>query len=257
VNLDEHSGTPPPSSTTEISGDQIPNKNHDQPAENRTKTSVIASLLASGYTLGEDAIAKARKIDDDNQLSTKVAFAVGATKEKISQIDQAYHISETVGNFAHDVSHKAKEVDQNWKITENVQNIMKNVSDTVGVMQTKANEIPAVQTTMHTLSHIAENVSNFISPGVQVITQGAQAINQQISSQAAQIREESNQIIEENRRAKQEKEGNSSHEDSTNSISNNNATDQQPPHQPEEHHLDEHTEIGSDVLTPEKVDPPK
>jgi RNA recognition motif-containing protein len=184
------------SHTTEISGDQIPNKNHPVPADQRSHVSVIAGLLAAGYTLGSDAFTKARQVDEQNQLSTKLAAAATATKEKFQALDQTYQISEKVGNVVEGVTNKAKEVDQNWKISENVSSVVKNVTDTAEVLSAKANEHPAVQSTMSTLSYFAENVSNFFSPGIQ-------AINQQISTQAAQIREETNHHIDEKMKARE------------------------------------------------------
>jgi len=226
----------PAPNTTEISGDQIPNKPHAVPADQRTQTSVIAGLVAAGYTLGEDAIAKARKIDEEQQITTKVAVAVGAaataTKEKIAQIDQAYHISEKVGSFAEGVSHKAREVDQSYHISENISSLVKNVTDTVEVMQARAKEMPVVQNTISTLSHVAENVSNFISPGVQAI-----------SEQAALIREQSNQMIEERHRARS-----SSADPIPNPDANPNPNPAQPPPPPEPQH---HQESEQAPLNPQ------
>jgi hypothetical protein len=207
--------------TTEISGDQIPKKS-EVPTDQRTHVSVIAGLLAAGYTLGSDAFAKAKQVDEQNQLSTKLAAAATATKEKITQLDQTYHISEKVGNVVENVSNKAKEVDQNWKISENVSNVVKNVTDTAEVLTAKANEHPAVQSTISTLSYLAENVSNFFSPGIQAISNSAQVINQQISEQAAQIREETNHNIDEKMKERAQLTAEEHHEIQAEAIPNPN-----------------------------------
>jgi hypothetical protein len=50
----------------ELEGDQISNRPQPNiPAELRSKTSVIASLIAAGYTLGADTVRTAREFDGE------------------------------------------------------------------------------------------------------------------------------------------------------------------------------------------------
>eukprot|EP01101_Sappina_pedata_P002126 TRINITY_DN12396_c1_g1_i1.p1 TRINITY_DN12396_c1_g1~~TRINITY_DN12396_c1_g1_i1.p1 ORF type:complete len:355 (+),score=151.26 TRINITY_DN12396_c1_g1_i1:37-1101(+) len=178
---------------TEISGSQIPNKGYAVPDEQRTKISALAGLLAQGYQLGDDAIAKARSIDDQNHISERVSQAAAATRVKLAEIDQSYRISETFSNLAAGVAGKAQEVDQNWKISEGLQHVMRNVSDTVEVIGAKAKENPVVQGTMTKLTEVAGNVQSFVAPTVDAI-----------SANTTSLREQSNQIYLDGKRERGE-----------------------------------------------------
>lgn len=188
--------SPESGEVTELSGAQIPNKGYNVPDDQRSKISVVASLLAQGYTLGDDAIAKARSIDEQAHISERVSQAAAATRVKLAEIDQAYHISQTIGAIASGVAQKAQEVDQNWKISENVQHVMKNVSDTVEVIGAKAKESPVVQTTVNKLGELSSNVQTFVAPAVDTIT-----------TNASKIREQSNQMYQETKRERGELAG--------------------------------------------------
>jgi len=183
---------PTDANTIELSGDQIPNKAHAVPADQRSNTSVIASMLAAGYVLGSDTIQKARAIDEQNQLSAKVAAAAAAAKEKVLEIDQQLKISETLGAFGTGVATKAREVDEAWKISENISYGYNVVSTNIQAGVDKAKESPAVQTTTVAVSQFTQNIGNFISPSVQALKANVQDIQHQ-----------SNELIEQKLRTKQ------------------------------------------------------
>jgi len=182
----------PGSYHSEIHGQDVPNKQGLPPAEQRSKTSVIASLLAAGFTLGEDAIIKARQIDEQNQISSKVVAAAEVAKDKILQIDQQYQISSTIGNVVQNVTAKAKEVDASYHVSENVQNVMKNVTDTVEVgvqaLQKKANESPFVQNTFSKLSQVGANVVSYVAPTAEALKANVEDIKEQTNAQIEETR---------------------------------------------------------------------
>jgi hypothetical protein len=182
----------PGGQSVEISGSDIPNRNN-LPADQRTQTSVIASLLAAGYTLGTDTFEKARQYDEQNHISQSISAAAAAARDKILELDQQLKISETTSNLASGVATKTRELDQQWGISATTSNIFKNIADTVEVgvnaITTKAKESPAIQATVSSLSHAAENVSNYMAPT-------AEAVKSNVES----IREQTNQNIEERQR---------------------------------------------------------
>jgi len=182
----------PGSFHTEIHGQDVPNKEGLPPAEQRSKTSVIASLLAAGYTLGEDAISRARSIDEQNQISSKVVAAAEVAKDKLFQIDQQYQISSTLGNVVQNVTAKAKEVDSNYRVSENVQHVMKNVTDTVEVgmqaLTKKANESPFFQNTMMSLSAVGANVVSYVGPTAEAFKANVEDIKDQTNAQIEETR---------------------------------------------------------------------
>jgi hypothetical protein len=59
---------------------------------------VIASLIAAGYSLGDDALTRARQIDEKHSISQQIKFGAGIIKDqvqsRVSTIDKALGISE-------------------------------------------------------------------------------------------------------------------------------------------------------------------
>jgi len=171
---------------TELHGDQVPNKNHQLPAEERSKLSVIASLVAAGYTLGTDAISKAREIDEQNQLSAKAAAVVEVVKEKANEIDQKLKISENVAAVQTAVGNKVRELDEQWKVSDNLAAAYKTATTNIEAGVQKAKEVPAVQTATRT-------VNSYITPAAETLKANYEDIKQQ-----------TNQLIEEKSRAKEQ-----------------------------------------------------
>jgi len=182
----------PGAQSVELSGSDIPNRDN-LPADQRTQTSVIASLLAAGYTLGTDTFEKARHYDEQNHISQAISNAAAAARDKILELDQQLKISETTTHLATGVATKTRELDQQWGISAGASNIFKNIADTVEVgvnaLTIKAKESPAIQATVSTLSNAAENVSNYMAPT-------AEAVKSNVES----IREQTNQNIEDRQR---------------------------------------------------------
>jgi hypothetical protein len=98
----------------------ITERAHAAPDAERTKTSVIASLVAAGYVLGTDTIQKARDLDDKHMISLQLKVGAEQLKAKANEIDRQLHISETATAIKTGVVEKAKEVDEKLHITEKV-----------------------------------------------------------------------------------------------------------------------------------------
>jgi hypothetical protein len=98
----------------------ITERSHAVPDAERTKTSVIASLVAAGYVLGTDTIQRARDLDDKHMISLQLKVGAEQIKAKANEIDRQLHISETATAIKTGVVEKAKEVDAQLHITEKV-----------------------------------------------------------------------------------------------------------------------------------------
>jgi len=177
--------------TIEYKEEQICNK-PAVPAD-RSHTSVVASLLASGYVLGKDAIEKAREIDEQNQISQKIMAAATVAKEKITEIDQQLHISETiqsVGNtittVGNTITTKAHALDQAYHVSDNVNAAIKTVAQTIESGVAMAKEVPVVQSATSAVNQVGENIKTFVAPTVGALKANVEEIKQQ-----------SNQIIAE------------------------------------------------------------
>jgi len=73
---------------SKVNAAEIQQQNHTVPDQQRTKTSVIASLLAAGYSLGTDAVDKARSYDEEHGLSQTIM-------SKAQQLNDQYKIGQT------------------------------------------------------------------------------------------------------------------------------------------------------------------
>lgn len=60
----------------------------------QTKTSVIASLIAAGYSVGDDALKRAREYDDKHSISEHIKVGAQILKAKVDEIDQKLGITE-------------------------------------------------------------------------------------------------------------------------------------------------------------------
>lgn len=88
------------------------------PDSERTKTSVIASMLAAGYVLGADAATKAREVDEKHMISLQLKVGAEQIKAKANEIDNRLHITETATTIKNVAVEKAREVDGKLGITE-------------------------------------------------------------------------------------------------------------------------------------------
>jgi len=96
----------------------ITNKDHQVPDAQRSQTSTVASLIAAGYTLGTDALHKAKEYDEQHGLTTTLLNSAQPLISRASEIDQQYQVSTQVGAVASTLWSGAKEIDNQMHITE-------------------------------------------------------------------------------------------------------------------------------------------
>jgi len=88
------------------------------PDSERTKTSVVASMMAAGYVLGSDAIGKARELDEKHMISLQLKVGVEQIKAKANEIDAKLGITDTATAIKSAAVEKAHEVDGKFGISD-------------------------------------------------------------------------------------------------------------------------------------------
>lgn len=154
------------------------------PDSERTKTSVVASMLAAGYVLGSDTIQKARDLDDKHMISLQLKVGAEQIKAKANEIDRQLHISETATAIKAGVVEKAKEVDEKLHLSEKVGAAATAAKLQASALAAKANE------------------NETIAKGVGIL----KAVGGSIQTSYQNFREETSKAIDEKI---QEKEGTS------------------------------------------------
>jgi hypothetical protein len=118
------------------STENITNRTFTAPDSERSKTSVVASLLAAGYILGENTVSQARDFDEKHMISLQIKVGAEQVKAKANELDKALHISETANVIKTVTVEKAKEVDEKLGLTTKV-------NQAAEVMKQQANAIAA------------------------------------------------------------------------------------------------------------------
>jgi len=139
--------------------------------EDRTKTSVIASLLAAGYILGADTLQKAKAFDEKHGMSHSV-------KAKAYEVDDKYNLSIKATVAKNIASAKASQLGQM-------------ISDTSKQIDEKY--------------HVAEKFNKTLEN--ETVAKGLSALRaakDKLTAKAYEIKEESSKLIEEKKQQKEQ-----------------------------------------------------
>jgi len=90
-------------------------------ADDRSQTSVVASLLARGYTLSANAVNSARKFDEEKGISKKASEIADQAAAGVRDIDEKLGVSATLQTFGTTIQQKASEIGQTYQVTEKAQ----------------------------------------------------------------------------------------------------------------------------------------
>jgi len=165
-----------PSAPMDTTQDNITNRNFTAPDHERTKTSVVASMLAAGYVLGTDAVAKAREVDEKHMISLQLKVGAEQVKAKANEIDKALHISETANVIKTVTMEKAKEVDEKFGLTEKVNQAADTVKQQASAFAAKASENEVVAKGVGLLQNIGNTIGNTIQQSIQSLKDESMAI---------------------------------------------------------------------------------
>jgi len=146
-----------------VENSNITQRNFDVPDEQRTKTSVIASMVAAGYVLASDAFEKAVAYDEKHSISTHAKIAVDHLKAKVQEIDQQYKISEKASAVKTATLEKAKQIDQDYKLTEKANQAATSVKTTAQAAAAKAQENPTVSNAITALRSTTNKVTSSVT----------------------------------------------------------------------------------------------
>jgi len=144
---------------TAVDQSQITQREFNVPDEQRTKTSVVASLLAAGYVLATDAIDKAKEYDDKHNISLRAKVAVEMVKVKANEIDQQYGISEKATTVKNAATDKAKKLNEEYHISEKAQQ----AASVAKAQAQKIQENPTVSSALGAIASTASKVSGSVS----------------------------------------------------------------------------------------------
>eukprot|EP01116_Phalansterium_solitarium_P018702 TRINITY_DN5050_c0_g1_i1.p2 TRINITY_DN5050_c0_g1~~TRINITY_DN5050_c0_g1_i1.p2 ORF type:complete len:284 (-),score=101.05 TRINITY_DN5050_c0_g1_i1:608-1459(-) len=153
------------------------------PDEQRSKTSVIVSLLAAGYVVGEDAIQKAKEFDEKHSILLQARIGFETVKAKALEVDQKLHISEKVAAAAHIVEDKAKQVDEKYQVSAKAHQAANVVKDKANETLAKLKENPKFVDGLAKASELADSVK-------AQVTSKYHDLSQQVSAAVAEKRAE-------------------------------------------------------------------
>jgi len=164
----------------EKGGENITVRPQSVPDSERTKTSVVASMVAAGYVLGSDAIGRAKEIDEKHMISLQIKVGAEQIKAKANEIDRQLHITETATAIKTAAFVKAKEVDEKLQISVKVGAAAEIAKAQANAIATKANE------------------NETVAKGVSMV----KAVGNTIQQGFQNLKEESLKAIEEKKQAK-------------------------------------------------------
>jgi hypothetical protein len=145
--------------TVEAGQPVITERAYAAPDAERTKTSVVASMVAAGYVLGSDTIQKARDLDDKHMISLQFKVGAEQIKAKANEIDKQLHISETAAAIKTGVVEKAKVVDAQLGISEKVGAAASAAKLQATALAAKANENETVAKGVGFLKAVGDTIS--------------------------------------------------------------------------------------------------
>jgi uncharacterized protein YoxC len=96
---------------------------HTIPADQRSQTSVIASLLQSGYQLGEDTLAKANEFDAEHGISQTLSDTWTSVTSKVNEFDETHGISTKAKELSDGIQTRVSEIDQSLGISERTREV--------------------------------------------------------------------------------------------------------------------------------------
>jgi len=206
----------------QMSSDEIKQKPFNVPDDQRSKTSVVASLLAAGYTVGTDTLTKAKDYDDKHLITLSLQNGAAAVKARALAIDEQYKVSENFQAATTRLQQAVNQIDESYGISQRVStgyNTAKGVAvATAGVVAAKA-------------------MSNeTVAAGVKKVQETSAAASQKVGEQYAALSSETAKEIEKREAAKklavgdtdtpkeEEEEGENKDESANNNVASNSTS---------------------------------
>eukprot|EP01130_Rhizamoeba_saxonica_P001491 TRINITY_DN11349_c0_g1_i1.p1 TRINITY_DN11349_c0_g1~~TRINITY_DN11349_c0_g1_i1.p1 ORF type:complete len:269 (-),score=82.04 TRINITY_DN11349_c0_g1_i1:32-838(-) len=99
-------------------GDDVLQSNESGVPEPVTQTSVVASLLAAGYDLKNDALQKAVQFDEEHGLLDSIKQASASVTQSVDEFDEKFQISNKFDQIGQDVTNTINSVDEQFEISQ-------------------------------------------------------------------------------------------------------------------------------------------
>jgi len=157
------SSNQPQSTLTPVPEAKITTREFNVPDEQRTKTSVIASLLAAGYVLTNDAFDKAKEVDEKHMISLQAKIALEQVKVKAHEIDKQLGLSEKAATLQNLASEKVKQIDEQLHISEKAKEAANTVKTTATNVAKQVSENPTISKGVTTVKDTATNIKTSVS----------------------------------------------------------------------------------------------
>jgi len=179
----ESSADPTPSPMTDnapVDASKIENKDFGGVSdEDRSKTSVVASLLAAGYKLASDALEQAKKLDERNNFSARAQVVVDQVVVKAQQIDAQYGISTKANAAVKQVQETAAKVNETYGVSDKAAAAVATVSSAAAV---------GVELAKGAVEKAQENAT--VKKGVDTAKTAAAAVSDKINEVTQQTKQE-------------------------------------------------------------------
>jgi len=147
--------------------------------EDRSKTSVIASLLAAGYTLANNALVQAKELDERNNFSARAQVVVDQMVVKAKQIDDQYKISEKANSAVTYLNDQAHKLNEQYGITDKAANAVATVGAVAHV---------GIEAAKDGIEKAQQNAT--VKKGVDSAKTAAAAVSDKVSEISQQTRQE-------------------------------------------------------------------
>jgi len=179
------------SQNTQVPDNKITQREFGVPDEQRSKTSVVASLAAAGYILGQDALEKAKELDEKHMISLQAKVAVESVKAKLHEIDLSYGISEKATSLQKQATDKVKQLDEQYKISDKAKEVGNQIKTTTTTAVNKVMQQPTVASTVTAVKEKATSVKNTVSAQITDLeTETKKAIEEKQKEKAAAEKKE-------------------------------------------------------------------
>jgi len=132
------------------------------PDDQRSKTSVVASLLAAGYILGENVLEKAKEIDEKTSFSSRAKVTVDQLKVKAKEIDVELGISDKASMIRTSITESAKSIDTQFGISKTASTAATAIKNTATESWQKAQENPTIKKGIENVKTTAQKVSTSV-----------------------------------------------------------------------------------------------
>jgi len=191
IREDKEQGVEPTVFVSEMPKDDITQR--PATSNHRSATATLASLVAGGYILGVDALERARRIDQENNISRSVSQGATQLKERARGLDEQYKVSETAETTSRAMGEQWNSVDQRYGVGETVGNWGSNLATGFSNMW----QNPTVQSTLSTVSEWTNTVGRSLGAAIQPAADS-------VSREFNEIKEQSAREIELKRKEREE-----------------------------------------------------